>query len=312
MSSPGPRWAGPDPLDMSIQPCLIDLSDRAKFRLTGADRERYLNGQVTNQVSRATADAAIEACVCNAKGKLEGVVSITRAAEGGDFMIDAPAQLRESLFARLGRYIIADDCELEDVTEEFGLIHALGEVPDLPGARWRASDRIGIPGRDLWVTGASRGAILAGDRVLDRDEVEEIRIRHGVPAWGADLSGDILPAEAGLDRRAVDFHKGCYVGQEVVSRLQSVGRVNRVLVLVETTGRSLGVLSGEAEVMGDSSLDDDGSRKAVGRVTSVAPGGRLALALVKRDWSAPETKLVLRDGKDNIEAVVRAFESGDA
>lgn len=272
-----------------MPPSLIDLSHRAKFRLTGADRERYLNGQVTNQVARATPEAAIEACVCNVKGRLEGVVHLTRSSDGAAFWIDAPAELRDSLFARLGRYIIADDCELEDVTEERGLIHALGGTPDLPGASWRRCDRFGVPGWDLWVDRNSVARVMAlGEELSERDR-EDLRIRHGVPAWGAELGHDTLPAEVGLDRRAVDFHKGCYVGQEIVSRVESVGRVNRVLVWLASDAEP--AVAG-AEVF---PMATGGEPKAAGVVTSVTSDGRLALALLRRDFAEPETKLVLSD-----------------
>ena len=76
------------------------------LQLSGADRVRYLNGQVSNDVTRATWKSAIEACVCNLKGKLDGVVFITASVDGGVFLIDAPGELRDSLFARLDRYII--------------------------------------------------------------------------------------------------------------------------------------------------------------------------------------------------------------
>jgi tRNA-modifying protein YgfZ len=276
-----------------MTPCLIDLSTRAKFRLTGADRERYLNGQVSNQVTRATTEAAIEACVCNVKGKLDGVIHITRSDDGAAFWIDAPAELRDSLFARLSRYIISDDCELEDVTDEWGLIHALGEAPDLPAGPGRVSDRFGVAGRDFWLDPA------AVPPAIPAEEVEDLRILQGVPRWGAELTPDTLPAEAGLDRRAVDFHKGCYLGQEIVSRIESVGRVNRVLVLLraETGGAEAG-----AELF---PAAPEGGAKAVGAITSVSRDGRDALAYVRRDSSAPETKLVFQGKAGRIESQIR-------
>ncbi|MCB1076450.1 MAG: folate-binding protein YgfZ [Verrucomicrobiae bacterium] len=294
-----------------MKPCLIDLSSRAKFRLTGADRERYLNGQVTNQVKLATPEKAIEACVCNVKGKLEGVVHITRSADGEAFWIDGPPELRDSLFARLGRYIIADDCELEDVTDDFGLVHALGEWPDLPGAVWKASNRWGMPGVDLWVERDSLPKILSAGAPMDAEALEDLRIRNGIPRWGAEWNADTLPAEVRLDERAVDFHKGCYVGQEVVSRLESVGRVNRLLVAIEAITDG-GVATVGAEVF---SADDSSGEKPSGMVTSVTSDGRRALAIVKRDLSEPETKLVLRENEGKLGSQiweVRTLGSGGA
>ena len=109
---------------------LVDLGGRAKWRLTGGDRVRYLNGQVTNDVRKATAGSAMAACVTTAKGRLCGVVYVSA---GRDFLrLDAEGELREGLGARLERYIIADDAALEDVTEEECLYHVL--APDAPKA----------------------------------------------------------------------------------------------------------------------------------------------------------------------------------
>ena len=186
---------------MTAQPSLVDLSGRTKFRLSGGDRVRYLNGQVSNDVNRASESAAIEACVCNVKGKLDGVVHITESDDGPSFLIDAPGELRESLLTRLGRYIIADDCELADVTDELALVHVPGEPPaDLPGARWRKSNRLGPDGFDLWVTPESLESVLEAGGTMPPAEIEEMRILHGIPKWGAELTPEILPAEAGLDR----------------------------------------------------------------------------------------------------------------
>ncbi|MCB1228868.1 MAG: folate-binding protein YgfZ [Verrucomicrobiae bacterium] len=279
---------------------LIDLSSRAKFRLTGPDSERYLNGQVSNRVSLATAELAIMACVCNVKGKLDAIVFITRPADGEGFLIDAPGELRESLQMRLDRYLIADDCELEDVTDEFAIIHTLDDgVHDSPLAAWKAAERFGAPGHDLWVTRDSFPSLVeAAGPLIDESapEVEDFRIRRGIPRWGAELDPDTLPAEAGLDKTAIDFHKGCYLGQEVISRIQSVGKVTRSPVLMR-------IDDGDAAV-GDpvfpAEADDD--TKPAGTITSVTNDRKWALGFVKRDWSGVETKLVTRaaDGKVKV------------
>lgn len=269
----------------------IDLSGRAKFRLTGADRVRYLNGQVSNNVTRAGADAAIEACVCNVKGRLEGVVTITEAEAGDAFLIDAPAALRDSLFARLERYIIADDCELEDVTTELGLFHAIGVPPDLPGAAWRKSNRFGVAGWDLWVPGAVIADLRKARPLLSDEEIDAIRIRHGIPAWEAELAAGVFPAEAGLDKRAVDFHKGCYLGQEVVSRIQSVGRVKKKLCLLEAESDPATPPRAGWELRGG----EEGAA-AAGRLTSVVFDRErsrwIALGYVQVNFADAESPLV--------------------
>ena len=226
----------------------LDLSDRAKLRLTGADRLRFLNGQVSNDVRRATADTSVYTGVMTAKGKLCADAFVHA---GDDFLLlDAEDSLRETLAARLERYVVADDVQIEDVSEEVGLFHvldfagvmdtaassALPAAPaDLaPGVRAVHSERYGRRGLDLFFDAAQAAAVherlaLLGVTQLNEDALESLRILLGVPRWGAELDENTMPAEAGLEERAVSYSKGCYLGQEVVSRVKSVGHVNRQL-----------------------------------------------------------------------------------
>ena len=148
-----------------------DLSSRAKFTLSGADRVRYLNGQVTNEVRSASATATIYACVTNAKGRIEGDVYIHASPEGsgteGLLFLDAEEGLREHLGARLERYIVADDVELRDVTEDWRLWHFFGpaaeaarQLPLPEGSTRLEAARLGMPGVDIWIPAASPGGDL--------------------------------------------------------------------------------------------------------------------------------------------------------
>src|SRR5437870_13579190 len=113
----------------------FDLSPRAKLRLTGADRIRFLNGQMTNDVRKAGAEATQESCVLNAKGHLDAHLFLF--ATPNEIWIDADEELREQLQARLERYVIADDVTIEDVTDQFALFHVLGESePKISGAKF--------------------------------------------------------------------------------------------------------------------------------------------------------------------------------
>src|SRR5271156_1319508 len=103
------------------------LSPRALWRLTGPDAARYLNGQVTNDVARLADGHACYAAVCTAKGRMEGDASI--ALHAGDFYLDADFILRESLGARLEKYLIADDAVFEDVNDLWNLSHVFGISP---------------------------------------------------------------------------------------------------------------------------------------------------------------------------------------
>jgi folate-binding protein YgfZ len=223
---------------------VADLSGRVKLRLTGADRVRFLNGQVTANVTRLAAGRALPACVTTAKGRLCGDAMLH--ATGDALLLDADPTLREVLPPRFERYIIADDVTIEDVTDELRLIHMLGEVA--PGADL-VSDSVSVDrarrfGHDGWDLVLSADAfarvwpaLTANVVELDEELQEIIRLEAGVPRWGCELDENTLPPEAGLDRTHIDYHKGCYIGQEVISRLKSVGHVNRELAgFISTAG----------------------------------------------------------------------------
>src|SRR6266481_7498411 len=105
----------------------LDLSRRAKFRITGTDRLRFLNGQITNDLRKASETSAVEGCILNAKGKTNAHIFVS--ASGESFLIDAAADLRETLKIRLERYVIADDVQIEDVTDQFLFFHVLSKQP---------------------------------------------------------------------------------------------------------------------------------------------------------------------------------------
>lgn len=194
------------------------LGPRARVRVTGADGLRYLNGQLTNDLRRLAPDEAMPALLLTAKGKLCADVFVW--IDEDSLVVEAEAPLEETLLARLERYAVADDVAFELMPHDLTRFHVFGQ-PSVQedGLRIR---RLGIEGIDL--SSPPETLMEAGS-----EEIELLRIEHGIPRWGNELSEDTLPQEAGLDRIAVDFKKGCYVGQEVVSRIHSVGRVNRHL-----------------------------------------------------------------------------------
>src|SRR5438874_13229281 len=138
-----------------MAPAFFDLSARTKLRVTGADRIRFLNGQTTNDVRKAGAEAMQESCVLNAKGHFDAHLFLF--ATPNDIWIDADQELREQLRLRLERYVIADDVVIEDVTDQFALFHLLAESePKLLGAKFcPRSQRLGSEGWELWVESAA-------------------------------------------------------------------------------------------------------------------------------------------------------------
>ena len=244
---------------------IADLSARVELVLTGADRVRYLNGQVTSNVQKLAAGQTQPACVTTAKGKLCAEVLLTATADA--LFIDADAALRDTLPARLERYIIADDVTLTDATDTRALLHFIGPPPPALDGAWSApSRRFGRDGWDVRLPSAAfsavKAALFSQHLLLDDALLETLRIEAGIPRWGRELGEDTLPPEAGLDRTHIDYHKGCYIGQEVISRLKSVGHVNRQLTgFVAEDGSPLTV---------GTSIFAPGEERAVGTITSAA------------------------------------------
>ena len=211
---------------------IVDLASRVKLLFTGADRVRYLNGQLTANIATAKSPSVLPACVTTAKGKLCAEI---RASLGpGGILVDADPAVADTLPARLARYIIADDVTMEDTTETIAIIHLLGTPPDSLREKFIPSNRYGIAGHDYFPPFRKDLApaweqLAAQFPVLSAELLELLRIEHGVPRWGFELDENTLPSEAGLDRTHIDFHKGCYIGQEVISRIKSVGHANREL-----------------------------------------------------------------------------------
>jgi folate-binding protein YgfZ len=221
--------AQPDSRDRAF----FDLSTRVKLRVSGADRLRFLNGQLTNDVRKASEATALEACVLNAKGKMDAHLFLH--ANGDSFLLDADSALQSILQARLERYIIADDVLVEDVTARFSIFHVLGEsAPALTiSARVICADRFGLPGYDIWIEAREHDQLAAElSKTFSRcDEncADTFRIEQGIARWGRELTGEIIPIEANLEQRCVDYEKGCYIGQETISRMKMSGQRNKQL-----------------------------------------------------------------------------------
>ena len=196
------------------------------------------------------------------------------------------------LAVRLERYIVADDATLAELPPETRLLHFIGaRPPALEGRPLQPARRFGREGWDHWTDAATLGelwpALIAQHVALDETLLETLRIEAGIPRWGRELDEDTLPPEAGLDRTHIDYQKGCYIGQEVISRLKSIGHVNRRLVgFLSTTGAPLTV--------GTAVVSPDDPATPVGTITSTAWSFALerpiALGYLKR--SAPAGDLL--------------------
>ena len=274
---------------------LLDLSDRAKFKVTGTDRVRFLNGQLTNDIDALRSGSSIYACALTAKGKL--CADLFVAATEESYYLDAESLLRESLPTRLEKYIIADDVTLEDVTDQFGLFHLTGSK--FPGSSESIdifqieSARFGLSGVDLWFPASQTGLVkeVLKNEPIDAEAQENLRIEQGIARWGSELSENVIPNEAALDKRAISYTKGCYLGQEVISRIKSLGHVNRQL-------RGLLPAGEIALEAGDKLVGTAEASKEVGLITSVGRsrslGRAIALGYIRRGFDAPGSILQVR------------------
>jgi folate-binding protein YgfZ len=205
---------------------------RTLLRLTGADRLRFLNGQVTQDVKKLPLGHAVRSAITSSKGRLEADLHI--ASTPDSLLIETDFSLRESIRSRIEKFIVADDVTFEDISSSYTLAHfpALSSPPtDTPkDALCFLCPRFREPGLDLWIPSTSSWrptpSLLA--------DWEPLRIARGLPLWGIDVGPDTLPPEAGFESDAISSTKGCYIGQEVISRLRSVGHVNRHLCVLGT------------------------------------------------------------------------------
>jgi folate-binding protein YgfZ len=269
----------------------LDLSRRAKFRITGTDRLRFLNGQITNDLRKASETSAIEACILNAKGKIDAHVFVS--APGECFLVDAEPDLRETLKVRLERYVIADDVQIEDVTDQFSLFHVLSKQAPAPEYAGTVSvRRFAESGWDIWLEAVQHNAVLhrlsSEFTLYDSNAAEVTRIEEGIPRWGRELTQEIIPIEANLEQRAIDYQKGCYIGQEVISRMKMSGQTNK---------RLCGLISVDDIPLqpGMKLVPPSAPAKDIGWITSAARseriGKEIALGYVKRGFNSAGTRL---------------------
>ena len=280
----------------------FDLSGRTKLRITGNDRVRFLNGQITNDARKATESTATEACVLNAKGKLNADIFLSAAPDC--FWVDADPDLRKALPARIERYIIADDVQIDDVTDRFSIFHVLsGAAPDVADCqRILSTRRFAETGWDIWADSEFHDAVSqqlsSMFRFFDGASAEILRIEHGIPRWGRELTEEIIPVEANLEEHTIDYEKGCYIGQEVISRIKMSGQTNKRLcglISLHDTPLRAGMKLASTSANG----------RQVGWITSATRSERLgkeiALGFVKRGFNTPGT---------NLDAVVGDEDSG--
>ena len=325
---------------------VLDFSFRSRLCLIGADRARYLHGQVTNDVKKLSVGEGGYAAITTAKGKMESDLNIFCLQD--ELLLDFEPGLTEKISQRLERFIVADDVQIVDAAPHYGLlcvqgpraaevVAALGLFPELPakpldsvkisdatlgeiylanharllnccrsrGDEAQIEEKSETPhvvsynyGFDLFIPNHSLGAVAdkliaaarqVGGGACGWTAFETARIEAGIPRFGADMDETNIPLECGIESRAIVYNKGCYIGQEVINRIHSVGHVNKEL-------RGLRLPDDwPALPQKHNKLFRDG--KEVGYVTSAVHSpliGKIALGYVRREAFQIGNELTLR------------------
>lgn len=294
-----------------------DLGPRGQFTMRGTDAVRVLHGLCTNDIKALVPGGGCEAFLCTVQGKIQGHVFVYLDADGLE--LDCVAGDAPRLIALLDRYVIREDVRFEDVSADRSQWLLAG--PRAPAVL--ASDGLVIPPEQLaWSDGQIEGAPVrarriawtrgesfqvtmprdAAPRVLEtwagrgalpvaQGALEAARIEAGMPQYGLDIDADNLPHEVGRNELAVSFHKGCYLGQEPVARLDSMGHANWHL-------RALSFAAAIPLELAELAAGEPAKTIAKLRSRTESPrwGGQLVLAYVRRGRDEPGTILKTEHG----------------
>jgi len=304
---------------------VYDLGYRAKISLTGGDRVRWLNGMVTNNIRDLAPGQGVYAFLLNPQGHILGDVYAYNRGES--LVVDTDASQVEKILATFDHYIIMDDVEVQRLSELTALgicgpksgevLRAAGiEVPDshslqIVEARCTCACECMrctvVPGEDaalesyeLWLApGDVRKAwdalIVHGATPVGSEALELHRIASGIPLYGVDIRERDLPQET-EQTRALNFNKGCYIGQEIVERIRSRGTVHRKFAGFVVAGTAA-ITAGTKIIAGE---------KEVGEITSAASFHRadgeksVALGYIRREMGAPGREVMIGSAQATV------------
>lgn len=303
--------------------CGLYRPDTSLFSLGGRDRVRWLNGMVSNNVRDLASGRGVYAFVLNPQGHILGDLYVYNRGE--DLLLEIERAQAEAVVQILKRYIIMDKVEIEDLSGKNAIIGIAGPKSEevLGSLGWSASSEpLGLSGVNLGDTNAtlvrsdnpcvpsyklfvsqdkfdSAWNLLAqaGAEEVHDESLKTFRILCGIPKVGQDIRERTLPHETGQER-ALDFNKGCYIGQEIVERIRARGAVHRTFVGFE--------IEGPVPIMG-TKIQSEG--KDVGEVTSVLvlplKGKRLALGYLRKEFVGSDK--TLNAGESVVKPVALPF-----
>ncbi|MEP7011373.1 MAG: folate-binding protein [Acidobacteriota bacterium] len=291
---------------------LIDLSFRGRLELIGADRLRFLNGQVTCEVKSLAAGSGTYGFFTTGQGKV--MADFGLLAFEDRLWLDLPAGLDDEIAAHLAKYLIADRVEVKRLDGVVplalvgpGLSAVLPDLSSLPEGEWghgkveiggvevelSRHPHFGAPGAVAWVAAESAGRLTEalserGARPVSFEAVEILRVEAGLPRFGVDFGPENFPQETGQEEAAVSYTKGCYLGQEVVARIHYRGGVQRSM-------RGLR-FEGEIPERGAPLSFEGREAGTVGSTVKSPRFGGIGLAVIHKRGAAAGTRLTLPDG----------------
>ena len=318
---------------------IADVSYRGRHRLIGEDRAQFLHRIISNDVESLSIGQGTYATILTHRGKIIADMNISVLADA--IRIDTAPETTESLFKELDKYIIADDVALFDVTAETGaiavhgpqstaLVESVLDINALATLReghncFREADALfksaivcvhtrgtGEIGWTLYTDAAALTSLWEILTTKDADfdvqpigwyALESLRIEAGVPRYGSELTDAVIPLEAELEH-AIDFEKGCYIGQEIVARMKYRGHPNRLLrgIEIDTTLTSQNC---HRDFLGARVFNGN---KEVGWVTSAtfAPtlGKSVALGYVRMAVTAAGSRVRIETSEGSVEGTV--------
>jgi folate-binding protein YgfZ len=296
---------------------LIDLSERARIRVSGSEAVMFLNGLITNDMKTLAENRWMPAAFPTVQGRLIGAVRVIRGS-GQSFLIDTDAASHEAVLKTISRFTMAGDFRVTDVTSETAAFTVQGhgaasvaekvfqtDLSSLPRDgvvefEWHNSSvtiiratHTGEDGLDIVIDSAQAGDLrealeTAGAQRIGAELFDVLRIEAGIARFGRDIDETNVIPETNLDD-AVSYSKGCYVGQEIIVRIKHRGHVAKKLT---------GLRFETDRVIEPGTIVRSPDGKEIGRVTSatVSPQlGSIGLGYVRYEYVAPGTNVLTAD-----------------
>jgi len=222
------------------------------FRVSGKDARRYLNSRLSNDLRSLRDGESLVAAALTAQGRVEALFSVFGSADDVFYLVSDGGD-RQAVLGALTRCIVADRVSVEDISTSIAYLHmsgisSAGEIAPQPKPGCvkvsRSCSRVDEAGIDLLYIGATEDVFSEMEAThgepLSESDYHLLRIKRGAPVFPEEVNEQVILTECGL-REAVSFSKGCYVGQEVIERIDAIGKLPRILVRVRLSGSTTAI-----------------------------------------------------------------------